>query len=52
VRRELGEVACGLLTALLIEDECWAAIGRRFRCDAKTGRVWVIEALRGLSQVW
>jgi hypothetical protein len=52
VRRELGAVACSLLTALLIEDLCWADLAKRLKRDPKTGRVWVIEAIGGLAQVW
>jgi hypothetical protein len=48
-RGELGEVAYSLVTMVAIEDACWAAIGRRFTVDPKTGRAWAITALQALA---
>jgi hypothetical protein len=46
---ELGAVAYSLVTMVAIEDACWAAIGRRFAVDPKTGRAWAITALQALA---
>jgi hypothetical protein len=49
LRGELGEVAFGLVVAVVVEDACWAKIGRRFRVDPKTGRSWALQALQALA---
>jgi hypothetical protein len=48
-RGELGEVVYSLVTMVAVEDACWAAIGRRFTVDPKTGRAWAITALQALA---
>jgi hypothetical protein len=49
LRGELGEVVYTLVTLVAVEDASWAAIGRRFGVDPKTGRAWAITALQALA---
>jgi hypothetical protein len=51
VRRALGAWACTLLEAALVRDLSWAALGRHYRCDPKTARVWVIAAIKALRTI-
>ena len=48
IRAMLGAWACTLLDAALVRDQSWAALGRHYRCDPKTARVWVIAAIKAL----
>jgi hypothetical protein len=48
IRDRLGAWVCSLLDLALVRDLSWAALGRRYRCDPKTARAWVIAAIKAL----
>jgi hypothetical protein len=51
IRAVLGGWACTLLEAALVQDLSWAALGRKYRCDPKTARAWVIAAIKALRTI-
>jgi hypothetical protein len=46
IRAVLGASASTLLETALVRDLSRAALGRHYRCDPKTGRAWVIAAIK------
>jgi hypothetical protein len=51
VAAELGGVAYGLLELAIVDELCWAAIGRRLQVDGKTARSWTVAAVKALAAV-
>lgn len=51
LRGEFGEVVFSLAVMLVIEDACWAVIGRKFRVDPKTARAWCVAAIGALRTI-
>jgi hypothetical protein len=51
VEQALGPVVYPIVLAVVVEDEQWCELGKRYRVHAKTTRSWAVEAVKVLATV-